>query len=140
MSTKNEACRGRGNTKSRLTISQLFGQRNGKAQEAAPLEVYDEMSVYPPASKQEVEAFLRLHIKRCRMNLANAKDRGDLRAQANISRKLACYEYLSEVANSQVSTPVEATRECPYCRVHAVDIFGYCHCCGKSTEVGENNG
>lgn len=138
--SKSKIVRARGDRKCMYNISRLFAQRNGKAQEAAPLEVYDEMSVYHPASKQEVEAFLRLHIKRCRVNLANAKDRGDLRAQANISRKLACYEYLSEVTNSQVSTPVEATRECPYCRVHSVDIFGYCHCCGRSTVGGENNG
>lgn len=124
-----------------MTNNRRVGVRgNGKTMAAVMAEVHTELTVQPPASKEEVQAFLRLQIKRCRVNLANAKDRGDLRAQANISRKLACYEYLSEVANNQVSTPVEATRECPYCRVHSVDIFGYCHCCGRSTVGGKNNG
>ena len=130
----------RGNGKPTVSLLQQVERRNGKTMAAVMAEVHTELTVHPPASKEEVQAFLRLQIKRCRVNLANAKDRGDLRAQANISRKLACYEYLSEVANSQVSTPVEATRECPYCRVHSVDIFGYCHCCGRSTVGGENNG
>ena len=130
----------RGNGKPTVSLLQQVERRNGKTMAAVMAEVYTELTVHPPASKEEVQAFLRLQIKRCRVNLANAKDRGDLRAQANISRKLACYEYLSEVANNQVSTPVDATRECPYCKVHSVDIFGYCHCCGKSTLGGENNG
>lgn len=130
--SKSEACRARGNAKSRLTVSQLFGQRTGKAQEAALLEVYDEMSVYPPASKQEVEAFLRLHIKRCRVNLANAKDRGDNRAKAHLERKLAVYEYLMKMSTSAVNAETKAMRECPNCRVTSVDIFGLCHCCGKT--------
>ena len=130
--SKSEACRARGNAKSRLTVAQVFGQRNGKAQEAALLEVYDEMSVYPPASKQEVEAFLRLHIKRCRVNLANAKDRGDNRAKAHLERKLAVYEYLMQMSTSAVNAESKAMRECPNCRVTSVDIFGLCHCCGKT--------
>lgn len=132
--SKSEACRARGNAKSRLTVAQLFGQRNGKAQGAALLEVYDEMSVYPPASKQEVEAFLRLHIKRCRVNLANAKDRGDNRAKAHLERKLAVYEYLMRVLaeRQEANQPDKAMRECPNCRVTSVDNFGHCHCCGKN--------
>ena len=130
--SKSEACRARGNAKSRLTVAQVFGQRNGKAQEAALLEVYDEMSVYPPASKQEVEAFLRLHIKRCRVNLANAKDRGDNRAKAHLERKLAVYEYLMQMSTSAVNVEAKVMRECPNCRVTSVDIFGLCHCCGKT--------
>lgn len=130
--SKSEACRARGNAKSRLTVAQLFGQRNGKAQEAALLEVYDEMSVYPPATKQEVEAFLRLHIKRCRVNLANAKDRGDNRAKAHLERKLAVYEYLMQMSTSAVNAESKVMRECPNCRVTSVDIFGLCHCCGKT--------
>lgn len=122
----------RGNGKPTISLLNQVAKRNGKTMASVMLEVHDEMTVHPPASKEEVQAFLRLQIKRCRVNLANAKDRGDLRAQANISRKLACYEYLNKVSNNQVSTPVEATRECPYCRVYAVDIFGYCHCCGKN--------
>lgn len=130
--SKSDACRARGNAKSRLTVAQLFGQSTGKAQEAALLEVYDEMSVYPPASKQEVEAFLRLHIKRCRVNLANAKDRGDNRAKANLERKLAVYEYLMQMSTSAVNDEAKVMRECPNCRVTSVDIFGICHCCGKT--------
>ena len=130
--SKSEACRARGNAKSRLTVAQLFGQRSGKAQEATLYEVYDEMSVYPPASKQEVEAFLRLHLKRCRVNLANAKDRGDNRAKAHLERKLAVYEYLMQMSTSAVNAEAKVMRECPNCRVTSVDIFGLCHCCGKT--------
>lgn len=130
--SKSEACRARGNGKSVYNISRLFGQRNGKAQEAALYEVYDEMSVYPPASKQEVEVFLRLHIKRCRVNLANAKDRGDNRAKAHLERKLAVYEYLMQMSTSAVNAEAKVMRECPNCRVTSVDIFGLCHCCGKT--------
>lgn len=130
----------RGNGKPTISLLNQVAKRNGKAMASVMLEVHGEMTVHPPASKEEVQAFLRLQIKRCRVNLANAKDRGDLRAQANISRKLACYEYLNDVSNSKIIIPVEATRECPYCKVHSVDIFGNCHCCGKSTLGGENNG
>lgn len=132
MSKKTEALMARGNGKPTLKINKLFGQRNGKAQEAALYEVYDEMSVYPPASKQEVEAFLRLHIKRCRVNLANAKDRGDNRAKAHLERKLAVYEYLMQMSTSAVNAESKVMRECPNCRVTSVDIFGLCHCCGKT--------
>lgn len=131
MSKKTEVVRARGNAKSRVTIAKVFGQRNGKAQEATSYEVYDEMSVYPPASKQEVEAFLRLQIKRCQVNLANARDRGDNRAKAHLERKLAVYQYLMQMSVSAVNTEATAMRECPNCRVTSVDIFGLCHCCGK---------
>ena len=130
--SKSEAVKARANGKSVYSISRLFAQRNDKAQEAAPLEVYDEMSVYPPASTQEVAAFLRLHIKRCRVNLANAKDRGDNRAKAHLERKLAVYEYLMQMSTSAVNAEAKAMRECPNCRVTSVDIFGLCHCCGKT--------
>lgn len=134
MSKKTEVLMARGNGKPTLKINKLFGQRSGKAQEAALLEVYDEMSVYPPASKQEVEAFLRLHIKRCRVNLANAKDRGDNKAKAHLERKLAVYEYLQQLVYLQGLSveSVKAMRECPNCKVTSVDIFGLCHCCGKT--------
>ena len=49
MSKKTEALMARGEGKPMLRINQLFGQRSGKAQEAALYKVYDEMSVYPPA-------------------------------------------------------------------------------------------
>ena len=132
MSKKTEVLMARGEGKPTLRINQLFGQRSGKGQEAALLEVYDEMSVYPPASKQEVEAFLRLHLKRCHVNLANAKDRGDNRAKVHLERKLAVYEYLMQMSTSAVNAEVKVMRECPNCRVTSVDIFGLCHCCGKT--------
>ena len=134
MSKKTEVVKARADGKSVYNISRLFGQRNGKAQEAALYEVYDEMSVYPPASKQEVEAFLRLHIKRCQVNLANAKDRGDNRTKAHLERKLAVYEYLMRVLaeRQEANQPNKAMRECTNCRVTSVDNFGHCHCCGKN--------
>ena len=132
----------RGNGKPTVSLLQQIERRNGKTMAAVMAEVHTELTVHPPASKEEVQAFLRLQIKRCRVNLVNAKDRGDLRAQANISRKMACYEYLSMVIaeRQEANQSTKATRECPYCRVHSVDIFGYCHCCGRSTVGGENNG
>ena len=132
MSKKTEVLMARGNGKPTLKINKLFGQRNGKAQEAALYEVYDEMSVYPPATKQEAEALLRMQIKRCRVNLANAKDRGDSKAKARLERKLAVYEYLMQMSTSAVNAEVKPMRECPNCRVTSVDNFGLCHCCGKS--------
>lgn len=130
--SKSEAVKARANGKYIYNISRLFAQRNGKAQEAALYEVYDKMSVYPPATKQEVEAFLRLHIKCCHVNLANAKDRGDTRAKVNLERKLAVYEYLMQMSTSSVNEEDKAVRECPNCRVTSVDNFGLCHCCGKT--------
>lgn len=132
MSKKTEVLMTRGEGKPTLRINQLFGQRSGKAHEAALYEVYDEMSVYPPASMQEVAAFLRLHIKRCRVNLANAKDRGDNRAKVHLERKLAVYEYLMQMSTSAVNAEAKPMRECPNCKVTSVDIFGLCHCCGKT--------
>lgn len=130
--SKFEALKARGEGKSLLRVTQVIAQRTGKAQEAALLEVYDEMSVYPPATKQEAEAFLRLQIKRCRVNLANAKDRGDNRAKVHLERKLAVYEYLMQRSTSAVNVEAKVMRECPNCRVLSVDIFGLCHCCGKT--------
>ena len=109
----------------------LRGRGEGKALHAAQLETLDEFTVHPPATKEEATAFLRLQIKRCRVNLANAKDRGDNRAKAHLERKLAVYEYLKRTLDAQQNVPVEAIRECPDCRVYAVDNFGLCHCCGK---------
>ena len=92
----------------------------------------DEMSVYPPATAKEAEAFCRIQIKRCNMNLANAKDRGDKRAVVHLERKLAVYEYLMQMSTSAVNAEAKVMRECPNCRVTSVDIFGLCHCCGKN--------
>lgn len=111
----------------------IVGRRgNGRSFATALDVVATELSVDPPASKQEVEAFLRLHIKRCRVNLANAKDRGDNRAKAHLERKLAVYEYLMQMSTSAVNVEAKVMRECPNCRVTSVDIFGLCHCCGKT--------
>ena len=109
------------------------GQRGGgKVAAAVEFEVWDEMSVNPPATAKEAEAFCRVQIKRCNMNLANAKDRGDKRAVVHLERKLAVYEYLMQMSTSAVNAEAKAMRECPNCRVTSVDIFGLCHCCGKN--------
>lgn len=84
------------------------------------------------ATKQEAQEFLRVQLKRCRVNLENAKQRGDSTAQANILHKIACFEYLEGTIIGKQETPVEAMRECPNCRVYALDIFGHCSCCGKN--------
>lgn len=130
--SKFEALKARGEGKSLLRVTQVIAQLNGKTNTAALHEGYDEMSVYPPATKQEAEAFLRLQIKRCRVNLANAKDRGDNRAKAHLERKLAVYEYLMQMSTSAVNAEAKAMRECSNCKVTSVDIFGLCHCCGKT--------
>ena len=130
--SKFEALKARGEGKSILRATQMIAQLTGKANTAALYEVYDEMTVYPPATKQEAEAFLRLQIKRCRVNLANAKDRGDNRAKAHLERKLAVYEYLMQMSTSAVNAEAKLMRECPNCRLISVDIFGLCHCCGKT--------
>lgn len=111
----------------------IVGRRgNGRSFATALDAVTTELSVDPPASQQEVEAFLRLHIKRCWVNLANAKDRGDNRAKAHLERKLAVYEYLMQMSTSAVNAEAKVMRECPNCRVTSVDNFGLCHCCGKT--------
>ena len=129
MSNKNEYCRARGNAKSGVTLDRVFGQRNGKVLSGVVLEIYDEMTPYPPATKEEVQAFLRVQIKRCNVNLANAKDRGDKRAVVNLTRKLAIHEYLEKLVPEQASS--DGFKECPECEKRSVDIFGYCRCCGK---------
>lgn len=109
------------------------GQRGGgKVAAAVEFEVWDEMSVNPPATAKEAEAFCRVQIKRCNMNLTNAKDRGDKRAVVHLERKLAVYEYLMQMSTSAVNAEAKVMRECPNCRVTSVDIFGLCHCCGKN--------
>lgn len=114
----------RGNGKPVTLFLKQIGQRNGKVVDEVVLELYDEMTPYPPATKEEAQAFLRVQIKRCNMNLANAKDRGDKRAIVNLERKLAVYEYLQRVTEAQV------VEDCPNCRVHAVGNNGVCPVCG----------
>lgn len=101
------------------------GQRGGgKVAAAVEFEVWDEMSVNPPATAKEAEAFCRVQIKRCNMNLANAKDRGDKRAVVHLERKLAVYQFLHRLAKA-----APAPTECPQCRVTAFEN-GVCACCG----------
>lgn len=114
MSNKSKVLRPRGNAKSvtaavqsvleepyldagRITTGKVSSKRLHQAL-AASYQVTDEMSVYPPVTPQEAEAFCRVHIKRCNMNLANAKDRGDKRAITHLERKLAVYQYLHKLA------------------------------------------
>lgn len=110
-------------------------KRSGKTLAAASLEVAAEMNVNPPATPEEAFAFCNLHIKRCTMNLANAKERGDNRAAVNLERKLAVYQYLKERCLDAMTpnvVPPMGTRACPVCLTHSVDIFGHCSCCGQN--------
>lgn len=108
------------------------GQRGmGKTVAAAALEAAAEMQVNPPATVEEAFAFCDLQLKRCNVNLANARDRGDNRAVANLERKLAVYQFLKERCLDQM-VPPPGTQNCPNCLTHSVDIFGHCACCGKN--------
>lgn len=130
MSNKSSLLRARGDGKSVTVTHQILkGQRNGKGVAAVAFEVWDEMSVYPPATAKEAEAFCRIQMKRCHVNLANAKDRGDKQAIIHLERKLAIYEYLHRLVQR-----VPAPTECSHCRVTAVEN-GICACCGQKTEV-----
>lgn len=138
MSKKSEKVRGRLNTevlmitreslKSNGVFAQM-GKRDGKILGEVTLEVFDELSVYPTVTAEEVELFCRQHIKRCNINLANAKDRGDKRAVAHLERKLTVYEYLYRLVREQSILP-ESITSCPNCRVHSVEENGVCACCG----------
>lgn len=110
------------------------GRRNGKAIMQAFTEALNEMLVYPPATAEEAMIFCRIRIKRCNINLASAKDRGDKRAVINLERKLAVYEYLYKLAKAQAEA-FEGATDCPNCRVHAVEKDGECSCCGQKVEV-----
>lgn len=137
MSRKSGCVRARGNCKPVTSLVQIMGKRVGKSSTAAAFEVITEMSVYPPVSPKEAETFCRIHIKRCNMNLANAKDRGDKRAVLNLERKLAVYEYLYKLAKDK-DDEIESTTDCPSCLVHAVGKDGVCACCGyKKTEESQ---
>ena len=128
----------RGNGKPVTSFLKQFGQRNGKTLAGAMLEAAAETQVNPPATAEEAFAFCNLQIKRCMVNLANAKDRGDNRAAANLERKVAVYQFLKEQCakaiflNDTHACPPVAARECPNCRTHSVDIFGNCSCCGTN--------
>ena len=107
-------------------------ERGQRGQGKALAGAIEELSALPGVSTAEVQEFCRVQIKRCGVNLANAKSRGDNRAKAHLERKLAVYEYLMQMSTSAVNAKSPAMRECPNCRVTSVDIFGLCHCCGKT--------
>lgn len=121
----------RGNGKPVTSFLKQIGQRNGKTLAGAMLEAAAEMQVNPPATVEEAFAFCGLQLKRCSVNLANARDRGDNRAVVNLERKLAVYQFLKERCLDQM-VPPSGTRECPNCLTYSVDIFGHCACCGKN--------
>lgn len=107
-------------------------RRGGKGMACTIWEVQKELSVNPPATAEEALTFCRLQIKRCNVNLANAKDRGDKRAIINLERKLAVYEYLYKLVK-EAEEPKETVKDCPSCRVYALEN-GVCACCGYSEE------
>lgn len=116
----------RGNGKPVTSFLKQIGQRNGKTLAGAMLETAAEMQVNPPATAEEAKAFCRIQIKRCTVNLANAKDRRDKRAIANLERKLAVYQFLHRMVKNctppppaepepQLTDPPEDYMECPNC-------------------------
>lgn len=107
-------------------------KRSGKTLDWCKAELWENSLVEPPATAEEALTFCRLQIKRCNINLANAKDRGDKRAIINLERKLAVYEYLYKLAK-EAEEPKEAVKDCPSCRVYALEN-GVCACCGYSEE------
>ena len=108
------------------------GQRGGgKSYDAVKLQIWDEMSEYAPATLEEAEAYCRIQIKRCNINLANAKERGDKRAALHLERKLAVYQLMYQLAKT---APMAA--ECPHCRVAAMEN-GVCACCGTTEEAAK---
>ena len=117
------------NQKEKSVLSQP--SRSGKSLAAAVHEMWGDTSTCPPATAEEAFAFCDLHIKRCNMNLANAKDRGDKRAVVNLERKLAVYQYLKDLCLDKLAPPA-GTSNCPVCLTHSVDSFGHCACCGYS--------
>lgn len=78
---------------------------------------------------KDAEEFCRVHIKRCKLNLAGALDRKDIKAVAHLERKLAVYEYLSKLSRDS-----DRATECPQCRVTAMKN-GICACCGYPNRI-----
>ena len=108
------------------------GQRGGgKSYDAVKLQIWDEMSEYAPATLEEAEAYCRIQIKRCNINLANAKERGDKRAALHLERKLAVYQLMHQLAKT-----APTTSECSHCRVAAMEN-GVCACCGTTEEAAK---
>lgn len=79
----------------------IRGRGEGKPLYRAFVEVTKALSICPPVTAEEAKAFCQLQIKRCNMNLANAKDRKDKRAVIHLERKLAVYEYLYQLAKAE---------------------------------------
>ena len=125
-SNKNIVLEALGKTKPVTNLIQGGQRSSGKTAAAVQAQIWNETSVYPLATAKEAEAFCRIQIKRCNVNLANAKDRGDKRAILHLERKLAVYQYLHRM----VKAAPEAT-ECPNCRLAAVEN-GICACCGET--------
>lgn len=115
-----------GNRSTILNSAVIRGRGSCKTLDRAGLEVCQEMAVCPPATPDEVLKFCRVQIRRCAVNLENAKKRGDTTAVAHLERKLAVYQYLYQQVD------MDNTRECPECKTHSVDIFGHCQVCGKN--------
>lgn len=103
--------------------SLLRGRGSGKVLTEIVHQVFDEVDTNPPANLEEAAAFCRIQTKRCNVNLANAKDRGDKRAIIHLERKLAVYGCLSEL--------VAKAQSCPSCLVHSMaEEDEACPCCG----------
>lgn len=114
----------------------IVGRGCGKALlTAAVAEVANEVSGVSPATLEEAIAFCNLQIKRCNVNLVNARDRGDVRAAMHLERKLSVYRYLRELCLKEVATvqaEAQEATECPVCRTHSVEPSGYCACCDRN--------
>ena len=114
----------------------IVGRGGGKALlTAAIAEVAIEVSGIPQATPEEAIAFCNLQIKRCNVNLVNARDRGDVRAAMHLERKLAVYQHLRGLCLKEVATiqaEAQEATECPVCRTHSVEPSGYCACCGRA--------
>lgn len=51
---------------------------------------------------KEVIRFFRVQLSRCKINLKGAQDRRDVKAEANILRKMEIYEYTLGVLHKEV--------------------------------------
>lgn len=80
-------------------------ERGQRGQGKALAGAIEELSALPEVSAAEAQAFCRVQIKRCGVNLANAKSRGDNRAIANLEKKLAIYQLMRDLLLKQVDPP-----------------------------------
>lgn len=51
---------------------------------------------------KDVTKFFRVQLNRSKINLKGAQDRGDIKAEANILRKMEIYEFVLEVLHKEV--------------------------------------